>query len=297
LGKNPRKAYEKDAQSYLEKAGDRYVLNESGTLYEAKCDQSPTRRNENHAGTSRNTPFHVDILRDWIPLTISALTLILLAFTIHYARLQWKTMNQTFWEIQKQTGFAQTTAADATQNMKDAEEFFRTDERAWVVIDSVDKTATFPPESTFGTIFKFSVFLKNVGKTVAHDVRIHCENPDVPQNFMEDKHAILMSQDQLFHEMGTNRRSIMPDSPGPQTLAPGARSPVPVFTGGQEPRRYGDNFRYTAILGRVDYIDAFGAKHWVHFCYVITNSKGELAHCKYGNDQDNNPETLPQERK
>jgi hypothetical protein len=177
------------------------------------------------------------------------------------------------------------------QQADDAEQFFRTDERAWVVISSLNKTETIPADSTFGTTFKFSIFPKNVGKTVARYVKIHAENPDAAGSFMENKHAILMSQDQLFRISGTNKRTIMPDNPGPQTLAPGAESPVPVFSGGQEPKRYADgNFRYSFILGRIDYTDAFGVRHWTHFCYFITNSKGELGHCKYGNDQDGNPE-------
>jgi hypothetical protein len=111
---------------------------------------------------------------------------------------------------------------------------------------------------------------------------------------MEDRNAILMSQDQLFRISGTNKRAIMPDNPGPQALAPGAQSPVPVFSGGQEPKRYSDgNFRYSFILGRIDYIDAFETEHWTHFCYFVANSRGELANCKYGNDQDSNPEKMP----
>ena len=181
-------------------------------------------------------------------------------------------------------------ASQLAQQVGDNESFFRTDERAWVVISSIEKTLTIPPDPPFGTIFKFSIFPKNVGKTVARNVRIHAENPNASASFMENRHAIIMSEDQLFHLSGSKKRAIMPDNPGPQTLAPGAQSPVPVFSGGQEPQVLSDgNYRYSFILGRIDYIDAFGVKHWTHFCYFIENSRGELANCTYGNDQDSNP--------
>ena len=47
------------------------------------------------------------------------------------------------------------------------------------------------------------------------------------------------------------------------------------------------------ILGRIDYLDAFNARHYMRFCYFIANAKGELGHCKYGNDDDKNPEPNP----
>jgi hypothetical protein len=50
------------------------------------------------------------------------------------------------------------------QQADDAETFFRSDERAWVVISSVDKTETVPGDSKFGTVFKFGVFPKNLSK-------------------------------------------------------------------------------------------------------------------------------------
>jgi hypothetical protein len=54
--------------------------------------------------------------------------------------------------------------------------FFRTDERAWVEIGRIEIVATYPPESTFGTIFKYGFYPKNDGKTVARDVRINITN-------------------------------------------------------------------------------------------------------------------------
>jgi len=245
-------------------------------------------------------------------LQLAIAAVIMSALAAVFVCLQWIVMEQTLSEMKRSGNTATDQLWQAIGNMNwmahiadgslhqaqksldTTIEQDRMDQRAWVVIDSIEKTATFPPNPPFGTIFKFSIFPKNVGKTVARDVRIHSENPDASASFMENRHAILMSEDQLFHLSGTNKRAVMPDNPGPQALAPKAQSPVPVFSGGQEPKRYSDGqFRYSFILGRIDYTDAFGVSHWTHFCYFISNSRGELANCKYGNDQDSNGEKVP----
>ena len=51
-------------------------------------------------------------------------------------------------------------------------------------------------------------------------------------------------------------------------------------------------YKYGYMLGRIDYIDAFNVDHWVHFCFMIMNNKGELGHCQYGNDEDSNQEPI-----
>jgi hypothetical protein len=57
---------------------------------------------------------------------------------------------------------------------------------------------------------------------------------------------------------GTNKKATIPDNPGPQTLDPGAQSPIPFLTRSQEPKEYpGGTFRYSFILGRIDYSDDF----------------------------------------
>jgi hypothetical protein len=173
-------------------------------------------------------------------------------------------------------------AADKlAQQARDTETFFRTDERAWIEIGKIE-TAVYPPSPPFGTTFKFGIFPKNYGKTVAHDVRIHINNIDVAGSF-DNRHAIRGLQDQLFHEGGPNK-------PGPQTIAPEEVSTVPVFAGGQEPKRYGNTFIYTFLIGRIDYRDVFNVNHWMRFCYMVTNARGELGHCTYGNDDDRNLE-------
>jgi hypothetical protein len=114
LGNNPRETYEEKAQRYLDKVGDRYVLNESGTVYEPKPDQSEAQRKENTAGTHHGVPFQVHVSRDWIATILSALTLVLLGFTVYYAQRQWQEMNGTLCEMRQQTALLQQQVEAAT---------------------------------------------------------------------------------------------------------------------------------------------------------------------------------------
>jgi hypothetical protein len=214
-----------------------------------------------------------------------------------YARIAAKqlfTMNQTYTEVAKQTAAAQCAARASVQSALNAEVFFRTDERAWIEIEAIQVSSIFPASPPFGKIFKYGLYPKNVGKTVARNVRIHVENPDASADLGSNIHAIRLSQEQKWKDSATGKRITIPDNPGPQVLAPGAKSPVPVFIAGQEPKHYPDgNWRYTYFIGRIDYIDAFDVSHWINFCFVVSNTEGHLANCQYGNDEDHNPEPIP----
>jgi hypothetical protein len=84
------------------------------------------------------------------------------------------------------------------QQADNAETFFRTDERAWVVIGKID-TTSYPLDPPSGTAFKFSIYPKNVGKTVANSVRIlMVQAQDLAGTLMSSKSGILRNQDQLF---------------------------------------------------------------------------------------------------
>lgn len=168
-------------------------------------------------------------------------------------------------------------------------ESFRIDERAWVEFGKIDIT-TFPPSPPFGTTFKFSIYLRNVGKTVAKGVRTHIDNIFTWNGFGEKRKAVRMFQDQLFKDSKTGKRSIEPNKPAPHVIAPDALSPVPVYSGGQAPKRYKGGFMYTYVLGRIDYTDVFGVNHWKRFCFTVTDDHGSLGYCEYGNEEDDNAE-------
>jgi hypothetical protein len=67
----------------------------------------------------------------------------------------------TLREVVKQSALSREAIDRSTEK-------FRVDERAWVEIDSVSKSAD-PPLQGFPPTFRYRVFLKNVGKTVAKD--------------------------------------------------------------------------------------------------------------------------------
>jgi hypothetical protein len=165
---------------------------------------------------------------------------------------------------------------------------FKPDERAWVEIGSIDKDVS-SPDPMLGAHFKYGIFPRNVGKSVAHDVLIMVVEASDGPAFKSNQRVIKMRQDRLFFEPGANKRS--GDKPEAESLAPAEQSVVPVYAGAAEPKRLSNGFFvYSYILGRIDYIDVFGTPHWTHFCFFVLNEKGELSPCEYGNDKDNFPE-------
>ena len=169
-----------------------------------------------------------------------------------------------------------------------AKKLLKPDERAWVEIGSIDKDII-SPDPMLGTHFKYGIYPRNVGKSVAHDVLIMVLEASDGPGFKSNQRVIKMRQDRLFFEPGANKRS--GDKPEAESLAPAEQSTLPVYAGAAEPKRLSNGFLvYSYILGRIDYIDVFGTPHWTHFCFFVLNEKGELSPCEYGNDKDNFPE-------
>ena len=165
---------------------------------------------------------------------------------------------------------------------------FKPDERAWVEIGSIDKNIS-SPDPMLETHFKYDIYPRNVGKSVAHDVLILVLEASDGPAFKSNQRAIKVRQDRLFFEPGANKRS--GDKPEAESLSPAEQSVVPVYAGAAEPKRLSNGFFvYSYILGRIDYIDVFGTPHWTHFCFFVVNETGELSPCEYGNDKDNFPE-------
>jgi hypothetical protein len=165
---------------------------------------------------------------------------------------------------------------------------FQPDERAWVEIGSIDKDIT-SPNPTLGNHFKYGIYPRNVGKSVAHDVLIMVLEASDGPGFKSNQRAIKVRQDRLFFEPAANKRS--GDKPEAESLAPAEQSMVPIYAGAAQPKRLSSGFFvYSYIIGKIDYIDVFGTPHWTHFCFFVGNEKGELNPCDYGNDKDNFPE-------
>jgi hypothetical protein len=189
------------------------------------------------------------------------------------------------FEAHPEVDRANLTLAKPAQNAKN---LFKPDERAWVEIGSIDKDIT-SPDPMLETHFKYGIYPRNVGKSVAHDVLIMVLEASDGPGFKSNQRAIKVRQDRLFFEPGANKRS--GDKPETESLAPAEQSALPVYAGAAQPKRLSNGFFvYSYILGRIDYIDVFGAPHWTHFCFFVLNEQGELSPCDYGNDKDNFPE-------
>jgi hypothetical protein len=198
------------------------------------------------------------------------------------AARQLSTMKVTLSEIQKQT--------------QNTELFFRTDERAWVEFEPLKPSVLASPVPFFGTIYKYELFPKNVGKTLARDVVINVsESANGPWTLGESEALIRMDQDKLLiGELRDQTGKLIPapNNPTPKLLAPSTSSPVPLMLHGPPPVRSGKTINYGYLIGRIDYVDVFDVPHWVKFCFVIFDSNGDVENCKYGNDEDRNTENL-----
>jgi hypothetical protein len=97
------KSYTKNARRYLKNVGGKFFFNPIQGIYQSKSEVGKNQRSKEAPGSQREVPLHVNVRRDRIAIAISALTLLLLAGTIFYTRQQWRTMNDTYDEIQKQT--------------------------------------------------------------------------------------------------------------------------------------------------------------------------------------------------
>jgi hypothetical protein len=196
---------------------------------------------------------------------------------------QAKIMNETLSEARKQSKAA-IRSADNSEN------FFRADERAWVEIGNIKIERIAPPDPALGLSSEFSYHLypENVGKTVAREVRININfSREIGREFNNNKQAI--EKEQVRRD---ERGSYGP--PGPHAIVPGATSSVPFEGDGFAPSLDPSTGKaqISFILGKIDYWDTFNTHHWVRFCYLVSDGSGNLRHCKYGNDEDSNPEPL-----
>lgn len=108
---NPkREQHQRESAQYLRKVGERYVFDAASLIYRHKTAEAEDATQSAPTANNRRNPFWVDVRRDWLVVSISAITILLLVLTVHYSRRQWiaanksaKAAEKTLWEIQKQT--------------------------------------------------------------------------------------------------------------------------------------------------------------------------------------------------
>jgi hypothetical protein len=219
--------------------------------------------------------------KDWLdklkPFVEIAGVVILSIYTIYTIKM---------YCANKESADAAKSAADtAADTLNRSIEQFRIDERAWVEFDSIRIKTIYPPTPEFKAwSFRYELWPKNVGKTVARDVVARVGDimggPPSPKD-----RGIQMFQDGLFKEQGTGNPVTLPIALA-TVLAPNTVTRAPIMLGGTEPK----NGMYHYLIGRIDYNDAFGVAHWMKFCVAIVDASGDIRNCECCNDEDRNPE-------
>jgi hypothetical protein len=183
----------------------------------------------------------------------------------------------------------------ATIALHQSTDTFRTDERAWVEIEPIQGSLFSPKTKEIGAGFRYPIYLKNVGKTVARNIQFRALRNGSQSSIKmgDDAQAISWEQDKLLLGQVQTAANIPTSNPIPKVLAPQTTLPIPVILSGQEPQVFKNDEWVSYLIGRIDYTDAFGVSHWIKFCFFVVNYRGELWHCKEGNDEDINPETPP----
>jgi hypothetical protein len=218
-----------------------------------------------------------DNIRFWVEIGTLIVFTIYAGFTI-----------ATWWEVKKST-------SSQEKALERSDRHFQIDERAWIELEPIKIVGFAPPQKGFGAVFKYNIYPKNVGRTVARDVVVKAENSNASETLQLNAEAVRNVQDKYlldkFTESGTAKPVIVSPNPMPAVLAPNTVSTVPFTLVGQEPQTFksgGSNLSY--LIGRIDYTDVFHVSHWLKFCFIVVNSRGELHYCRVGNDEDRNGE-------
>jgi hypothetical protein len=183
----------------------------------------------------------------------------------------------------------------SSHSLQTTQEHFRIDERAWVGLEPVKPILRVPRSGKFGAGFDYEIYLRNTGKSVARCVEIRVPRQASQSSITMGDNAVTIDNTQNKFLLGEFKGS--GDIPiimsAPKALAPGQITTIPLSLFGQEPQIFTKDEWVSYFVGRVDYADEFGVQHWVKFCFFVADPKGNLWYCKYGNDEDNNPEVPP----
>lgn len=183
-----------------------------------------------------------------------------------------------------------------TKSTENTAQFFRTDERAWIELEPI-KPILFAPKSREvpRTVYTYELYPRNFGKTPARDVAMKAITTGAGETFGNDETSITNMQDKFlqsrFVDSETGKPIPVTGSPIPLVLAPNTAAPIPFLLHGQDPQIFRDGHGfYDYLLGRIDYVDEFNVSHWMKFCFLVVNPRGELRYCRFGNEEDRNAE-------
>jgi hypothetical protein len=171
------------------------------------------------------------------------------------------------------------SALSFQKQLTDSRKAFFIDERAWVEIEPIKPTFLVAATTTQSAAFTCDIYPKNLGKTVATSISVRATDVMSGGVWDQNQGVVERSQDNIPLEI--------PNKGVPKVLAPGATAAAPFRLTCQAP----GNGAVHYLIGRIDYCDQFGVKHWVRFCDYVVNNRGEIWACQEGNDEDKNSET------
>ena len=201
-----------------------------------------------------------------------------------FAALIYAGISALIWcQMVRQSNIANAALGQSTES-------FRIDERAWIEIQPINPVLRNPASSTFGALFTYNIYPKNVGKTAAFDIAVKATR-GAPMSALSlgDNADEIASYQRMLMKNTFGMPDVLISRRVPKTLGPGEVSNAPFDMYGQEPQKG----LYQFLIGRVDYADAFRVPHWMTFCFFIADSRGNLQYCQYGNEEDRNLELPP----
>jgi hypothetical protein len=174
--RHKREEYDRKAKQHLDAVADRYFFDESSGFYKPKASEAKSDGHKKKPGDDKHLPLWAAIKTDWLVVTISGLTLLLLLATVILARRQWKAIDKQYPEIKK--------SADAAKKSADTARFS---------LESVQRAFIVSPQGTINSvgsgptqIFTYKLQWKNVGYTPAVSVVSHesfAQMAALPRNF------------------------------------------------------------------------------------------------------------------
>jgi hypothetical protein len=192
-----------------------------------------------------------------------------------------------WWQMVKQNRIAEA-------QLRQSLESFRVDERAWIEIEPIKPVLKNPASSGFGALFTYNIYPKNVGKTGAFDIIAKAiRGAPMSDLSLGDNADEIGRYQNMLSSNSAGMPEVLVSRRVPKTLGPGMVSISPFDIYGQEPQVFKNGSVYQFLVGRIDYTDAFRVKHWMRFCFFISDASGNIQYCQEGNDKDRNPELPP----
>lgn len=223
---------------------------ESQDIFDAIFPFSNTKPPVSQKAESRHCrPDQSPIAQRWLEVIGLA---VVAAYTT-YAGLQWKTMNQTYGEIQKQTIAAQTAATTAAQALQQNTDAFKVDERGRIKV-KISESGWDPRMEKVPLVASYH--FSNIGKTEAQIIAYdkHVSLVDFRPNVGNLSPQAELPKKGIVHLMYN----------GDEQLLSVFNYAIPIA----EDSAVKSGKKLVVSWGCIEYKDIFGDLHWADFCDI-----------------------------